>query len=313
MHDLPGERSGGNVETGREELAKALARRASERAWTDTSRATDDINEAVALAEGTKTFNSHAREMLASIQRRLIRLSAGASDGSRRLATMNDIAGEYSVSGGFGGSKLTIRADGTFERERRSDAIDMCTGGRWRDGGTVGREGDYIVVTPDPTTFTILSGETLGPEIYAPARWGDRKYLIEESSLLDFCNYFNSGQLESAHLRWPYHSRNDGPIPAGVPSVPHGWEGWLLPRPIVATVSAVGDDLSLIVSSPRVRRLKAGMLLHGQAPGAAGSWRVTEVRAHSARAIPLGSAHQASRGDKVSSRLGIPKEAAAVR
>ncbi len=288
-------------EQGTAELARALARRASVLATVDIEQSLRDADEALRLAGTTKIFGSPGRlEDFKSVQRRAVRLSGDAKC-SGPTVSIGSVTGVYYMSTGYTGAELTIHAGHTFDRTSRSDAMDLCTWGKWRDAGSVHIEGEYVVLTVEPTASRMLASNALGPEVYAALRWGNRKYLVAEANLLGFCNDFN--RREPRDVTWGhYHSKADGPVPKGVPTVPCERIGWLLADRIDGTVDAIEEHGCLRVLSDQAQDLKPGMWLYGKAPGATGIWTVVDIDHHMVRACPKGSGSRAVVGGQVSTR-----------
>ncbi len=288
-------------EEGTAELARALARRASVVAIADIDQSLRDADEALRLAGSTKALGSPGRlENFKSVQRRIARLSGNAKCSGRTISIEN-VAGVYYKSTGYSGADLTIHADHTFDRVSRSDVIDLCNRGGRPDAGSVHIEGEYVVLTAEPTASMTLASGRLGPEVYAALRWGNRRYLVAEAHLLGFCNDFN--RREPRDMTWGhYHSKADGPVPAGVPTVPCERIGWLLTDRIDGTVDAIEEHGCLRALTDQAQDLKPGMWLYGKAPSATGIWTVVDVDRHMVRACPKGSASQAVVGGQLSTR-----------
>lgn len=134
--------------------------------------------------------------------------------------------------------------------------------------------------------------------VLIPIRWGDRRYLIPEDEMIDFCNHINSGsQSVSRTARFLWHVDDREKKSRGIPKVPPKYQPYLLKEPISAEVVWIGKTAILErndrwppgrhrVTNVRLNRGKTDGLLRGmelyhwQFP----DLRVLDVSASSCRA-----------------------------
>ncbi|MCY2989929.1 MAG: hypothetical protein NTY19_18965 [Planctomycetota bacterium] len=89
------------------------------------------------------------------------------------------------------------------------------------------------------------SAEGLHP-VLVPIRWGDRRYLIPENEMIDFCNHINSGsQNVSRAARFLRHVDDRDKKTAGIPKVPPRYQTYLLKEPVDAEVTWIGKTVIL--------------------------------------------------------------------
>lgn len=112
---------------------------------------------------------------------------------------------------------------------------------------------DYGRTLASPNLLQMYSERSTGrsvlPVNFLPVRWGERRYLIPETSIAAFCDYtaglgaFNDGTRENDSLPWEdfFLKVDDLQKPAeGLPRLPPGYEHFIR-RPIEATITAVGS------------------------------------------------------------------------
>jgi hypothetical protein len=114
----------------------------------------------------------------------------------------------YRRSGSFEGNTLALNSDGTFRFEGQSDAIDMCTGGRWVANGTFGREMAHLVIAPGPSMRRYGID---APDLLLPVARGDRLYLLEDSQLRGWMIPRGSSTRHRCLLKLPRACLTHGP------------------------------------------------------------------------------------------------------
>ncbi len=82
--------------------------------------------------------------------------------------------------------------------------------------------------------------------VLIPVRWGDRRYLIPENEMIDFCNHINSGsQAILRTARFCRHVDDAKKRTSGIPKVPQKYRPYLLKEPIDAEVVWIGKTVIL--------------------------------------------------------------------
>jgi hypothetical protein len=120
------------------------------------------------------------------------RLLRRSSKETEDAASARQLSGTYSRSTGFEGHTLQLNAEGTFKYGGQSDAIDMCTMGRWTFEGAFHLEEGYLAIEPGPSMKRYGID---APDLLKPVAVGDRHYLVEESQLVDFWRLEKEGRL----------------------------------------------------------------------------------------------------------------------
>ena len=180
----------------------------------------------------------------------------------------HDWAGEY-IYGAWGDVQLLILAPGSgFEIERH-----RCLGPVERNYGAVEVKDSRVHLR-----FS-LKNPSEGWEKFAAdwtiVRWGDRRYLVPQDGLVEFCNRVNLG-FEGHFLR----KGDEKKLVQGMPDVPAEYRDYLLSKPVEATVVAVGKastrpsradwnfkDTPVTIDAGSKNGLKAGMELAVTKPG----------------------------------------------
>ena len=169
-----------------------------------------------------------------------------------REKQFRDIAGEYFPGHGLGGGEaVTLKSDRTFRSHelyciRGGADDDTCPASRWS------LEGEIIVVR----------GSYYGR--FVPVRWGDRRYLVPQGRMVEFCSAINQGWgRRSATFPGTHLLRSgDKKKPAqGLPVVPQKWRSYLLKEPVVGGVLEVTSDGSFILDIGTYDGIKKGMQL----------------------------------------------------
>ncbi len=103
--------------------------------------------------------------------------------------------------------------------------------------GSVRFESGRVALIPDP----VFDPERQPYELI-PVRWGERKYLLQESRIADFCNDVNSGREASmpSGARW-IQCRQGGV--SGKPQLPAPFQAYARDEPLEAKVLEKGSRL----------------------------------------------------------------------
>ena len=166
-----------------------------------------DIDVAIALSRIAYSNESSRLDRFLEVRERVGRLTRRSSKGTKDAEFARQFSGTYQRSTGFEGHTLDLNADGTFKFSGQSDAIDMCTGGRWTFAGSFHFEEGYLAVEPGPT---MKRSGIDAPDLFVPVVEGDRAYLVEESQLAYFCKMERAGKLPPG-----YRMFYVGPTPEG--------------------------------------------------------------------------------------------------
>lgn len=168
----------------------------------------------------------------ASAQNAGLRERAAQTAGSQPHACAA-FKGAYSREGVDGGwERLELSAEQTFQYERTIAGHER-TRGRW----TLDEESGVIVLEP-----TLGEKEPFPkmPARWQPVDWGERRYLVPEGRLLDFCNAINLGREPRGC------ERGDFPLREGdwsekvkdAPGLPEDWRPLILKQPIEGRVDS---------------------------------------------------------------------------
>lgn len=176
-----------------------------------------------------------------------------------------ELVGRYYSGHNFGGSSVTLKADGTY-----TDSSGSCTYSTKESGTFVVSDGavrfkilkytgnhhgdepevDLFDNQARKAFFGYRDDQEVAPIVteYAlvPVKWGKRIYLLDEKSFDDFTDAINLGFEPRDDLRSePYAGMfylRDGderkPV-SGIPSLPREWSALLLKNPVTATVVSI--------------------------------------------------------------------------
>ena len=107
------------------------------------------------------------------------------------------------------------------------------------------KDGHIHLTLEEKSTEDTGNSEGLYP-VLIPIRWGDRRYLIPEDEMVDFCNHINSGsQSISRAARFLRHVDDREKKSRGIPKVPPKYQPYLLREPIDAEVVWIGKTAIL--------------------------------------------------------------------
>jgi hypothetical protein len=119
--------------------------------------------------------------------------------------------------------------------------------GRLADMGKVEVHGNRLRLVSISRPFANGKSNVLDLDI---VKWGERVYLIEPTRIIDFCNLVNSGAgiSPSAPRRFFPRKNADAIIPPGtLPDVPKEYRGYILQKPLVATLITVSRKKRRVV------------------------------------------------------------------
>lgn len=213
-----------------------------------------------------------------------------ATVSAQQTLTISDLAGTYSAGHNFGGSSITLEADGTYFQN--SGACTMAI----KESGT-------FVLVDELVRFTILkytgvkfSDESKEYDLFdaqarkeffdyrdekveplkteftlLPVKWGERIYLLDKDDLQNFANAINLGLEPRTEMRSePYfgsfflRESDLAKSVSGKPSLPAEWQSFILTKPITAKIVALEDqDKTKVATINKGSRdgLKVGMKL----------------------------------------------------
>ena len=218
-------------------------------------------------------------------------LTFTVSVSAQQTLSVNELAGTYVAGHNFGGSSITLEADGTYSQN--SGACTMAT-----------KESGKYLLSDGVIRFTILKytgvqfsdeskeidlfndearkefygyrdGEKVEPLktefTLLPVKWGERIYLIDEDDLKDFSNAINLGLEPRNELRSePYYGQfylresDLSKSASGKPSLPTEWQSFILSKPVTAKIVAVepqGKTKIATINRGSRDGLKVGMKL----------------------------------------------------
>ena len=189
-------------------------------------------------------------------------------------------AGTFSYSFMFGGSSLTLNADGTFQEQSGSCTFSTRQSGTYAftDGQLRFKITKYTGDHNDGKDIDLLDAkerreffqepadakdEPLRTEfVLNPIAWGDRLYLIYENDLSDFIDAINFGiEPRGADIQRNYYGTfllregDDEKKTDGVPALPSNYKERLLREPITATIVSIE-----IVGKQKVATIDRGRL-----------------------------------------------------
>ncbi len=187
----------------------------------------------------------------------------------------HDWAGEY-IYGVWGDVQFLMLAPGSgFVIERHG-----CAGPVERNYGSVDVKGSRVHLR-----FSLKNPSEGWGRFEADwtiVRWGDRRYLVPQDCLVEFCNRVNLG-FDCHFLR----KGDEKKIVQGMPDVPAEYRDYLLSKPVEATVVVVGKastrhsradwnfkDTPVTIDAGSKNGLKAGMELAVTKP----EWIIEMVR-----------------------------------
>jgi hypothetical protein len=155
-----------------------------------------------------------------------------------RLGRSHPWAGEYISSGTDTSDRLAVAPEtgyvvthrGMGSRNGPAESIRECGRVRFADG----------VLTLEPEFSS--NGNSKSPQTLISVRWGNRRYLIYESSITSFCNGVNSGQeqLRASRASW---TRNRDAEVNGKPELPAQYQSFIFDEPLVAKIVSKSVDV----------------------------------------------------------------------
>jgi hypothetical protein len=249
---------------------------------------------------------------------------------TQQTLSPSELAGTYYAGHNYGGSSITLRADGSY-----SDNSGSCT-------LTTEESGTYLL-TDGVLQFKILkfTGKQNGSEqevdLFDPQarreffgyrddekleplkteyallllKWGERIYLVDEKDLGNFTSAINFGLEPRGELKSePYYGSfylREGDVQkevTGRPSLPEKWLAFLLHKPVVATIVDIEEDgqerIATIDKGSRAG-LKAGMKLVGKDEEPS-PWTITALFSVEAKSAKMRVGPEAKVGDKLSTK-----------
>jgi hypothetical protein len=128
-------------------------------------------------------------------------------------SVLQDFSGEYYEGDGLGMIFfLSIHPDKTFSFRAGTD-----TGGSWEySGAIINSINEVKLISTERALFE--------PHNLIPVKWGDRRYLVANDGVSDFCKWVDEGWEPRDHIFGMFYLRiNDWEIPAkGQPISPQG-------------------------------------------------------------------------------------------
>lgn len=257
---------------------------------------------------------------------------------ARQAQVFKKFAGTYVTGHDFGGSTLTLDADGSFsEWSGSDDGTNVFTSGTYTlsDGrlrfstlkqtGKRRDEGQEfnLLDSRRRTEFFQRDVPVEREFMKLPLEWSGRVYLLDEEELKNFANAVNLGiepraSLTSYSYLSPWYgsfflrSGDEQKKVDGNPPLPEKWLPFLLSKPVTATVISIeeakryqfGATFTATIDKGSRDGLKVGMrlLTGGEKPSPWGGTEVISVEETTAkiRAEPVRS--ELKVGDKISSR-----------
>jgi hypothetical protein len=141
-------------------------------------------------------------------------------------------AGEYSEFHVDGGLRVAVAPrEGYAVTEFGADGERVIAWGRVRV------EGEFLRLSAEFPSV----GQWSAPTSLIPVRWGERRYLLFENGLVDFCNDVNSGREASHPFQEHLGINHEGKV-TGKPQVPVAYRGMLFDEPLKARVARAWDE-----------------------------------------------------------------------
>lgn len=146
-------------------------------------------------------------------------------------------AGDYYAGDGLGFNRSLILAP----RSGYAFTSHGCLGVYDRNHGAVASTDGRLQLS-----FTFVNQRTgfegIAPEFFAVS-WGSRRYLIPSDGLVEFCNTINLGREPRASRRGVHLLRvgDESKPVTGLPVLPAEFRDYLLPAPVTATITEIGD------------------------------------------------------------------------
>ena len=213
-------------------------------------------------------------------------------------------AGEYDEGDGLGENVSVVIAPGSgYEFEWHG-----CLGVYDRNYGSVEWTGGRIHLSfafeNQKNGFRGIASE------FIPVLWGSRRYLIPTDDFAGFCNSINEGQepRDGSHGSYLLRRGDENKPVVGFPKVPAEYEQYLLTKPIVAAIVAVGSsttrpsivdwkfkDTPVTINAGAKQGLRVNMELVVTKPGdTVESVRVTKVEETRSEAVMVQIGEDAS-------------------
>jgi hypothetical protein len=197
------------------------------------------------------------------------------------------IQGKYLCGIGSGGTHLSIDDDDSFSLKIGSDVGPLASA-----EGTIEYENGAIRLVASSVEG---SRRGLLSERLVPVPWGDRLYLIGESTLPDFVNFVNNGwePREEEMGSFLFKEGDSRRSAKGRPELPAVWKRCVLERPLRGRIAAVVDKAEGEVDLGERQGVFLEMLLYSRS--AEGVWSemvVTHVGPEASR-VKLRARHGA--------------------
>lgn len=163
----------------------------------------------------------------------------------------------YAASWGLGAESLSLSPGGRYRRVSTGCAESSTTEGCYerRDGVLLlHRPKGDLPPNPYPPEYPIQLHDV---------RWGERRYLMRESSLLSFCQAINEGSERAATPsgRYLLHSDDVDRHAIGVPRLPDPWSDYLLAAPLEGRTIAPIENHGTWVNLGSESGVRLGMRL----------------------------------------------------
>ena len=241
------------------------------------------------------------------------------------------LAGTYFAGHTYGGSTITLKADGTYVDDSGSCTFTTEESGtfvvangsvRFKMLKYTGRQNgseqsvDLFDGLARREFFGYRDSDPVWPLTteydMRTVKWGERIYLLDEKTLNDFAKAVNLGlEPRSDSRSEPYvgsfylREGDDNKDVSGLPSLPAQWQSLLLKKPVTARiVSVYGDEQEMIAIIDKGSRhgLKAGITLirKDEQPGPWISAEVISVEERFARVRVTGDPKV---GDKLTTKF----------
>lgn len=265
-------------------------------------------------------------------------LSSAAYLSAQQEITPHKLAATYYSGHGYGGSSLTLNANGLFSSNSFShDGSEMLSSGTYvLSKGALrftvlkqterrrGEKKETNLLEPDERKGAVGNGGSVDTKrefSLLPIVWSDRIYLIDEKDLNHFANAINLALEPRSTLRSePYYGafylrKGDEVKSVAVnPSLPPVWLSFLLSRPVTATVISIEERRKEIywsrnlatINKGKAGGLKVGMrlVINDEEPSTTWGAEIISVEEKTAQIRTLQSDRELKIGDKLSTRNG---------
>jgi hypothetical protein len=150
-----------------------------------------------------------------------------------------DLLGKYYFGDGLGDqATLVLNMDSTFYLER---SYDIAGASNTKRAGAYSIVRGHVILFPNWLNIVSYAGGI--HTHYVPIEWAERRYLIPDEEMIDFCNEINLGYEPRKGPNGSYFLREGDweKAVSGFPTLLGSWNHFLLPEPISGTITEITD------------------------------------------------------------------------